>query len=71
MATTTCELCNCPLTILKTMFGRPEPRAKCARCADEGALSWKPEKPVRVVEGAQIKKPKSKAKKSSAHGSLH
>lgn len=64
---TTCETCRCPLTILKTLMGRPEVRTKCVRCSSDEIAGWKPEVKLRVVEGGALKGPKTKAKRASLH----
>lgn len=53
-----CEVCKCPLMRLKGNNGRLEPRKKCARCTEQGALDWKPPKVTTVVT---IKKAPPKA----------
>lgn len=48
-----CEACKCPLTRLKAANGRLEPRKKCARCTDQGAVDWKPPKATMIVNMKQ------------------
>lgn len=63
-----CELCNCPLTVLRTGPRSQEHRTKCARCDPENKQAFerpaskpKEKKPTLMIEAAL--KPKRNAKK--------